>query len=52
MDHDLDMPDVGCTVRRYSKGSRSADWRADDLRIKWTIGIMVAVFALLFFYLA
>jgi hypothetical protein len=41
-DHDMDNPDVTKAIRRYSKGSRSADWRADDLRILKAVGIILA----------
>lgn len=50
-EHDLDMPDTFYCVRRYSKGSRSANWRADDLRILKIVAAVIVAAALLVMWL-
>lgn len=50
-EHDLDMPDTFYCVRRYSKGSRSADWRADDIRIMKVVGVLAVAAAMLVMWL-
>jgi hypothetical protein len=47
--HDLfDMPDTIECVRRYDKPTRrSADWRAEDLRIMKAAGVIILFVVLL-----
>lgn len=50
LSHNLDLPGAAGSVRRYSRGTRSADWKAEDRR-KWRTIAGVILAAVLLFWL-